>query len=703
MIIPEDREVIPGPRNNFRQGLPDRVILPDMKRMRIHIPACKALLMTASCFVIAAGLSGQDQYKVADWKTEFTLRSYLLQEMHSQYDLRRERLHEALSDESSLNEYKTLCRVNYFRLLGDLPPETPVHAEITGRVSLGTLMLEKVIIESRPGHHVTANLYLPPGEGPFPSVLFFCGHEMTSKATLSYMETAILFAANGIAVMVTDPISQGERVQFTDADGRRILRGSTTEHTLLNGGAVLTGSSVVAWELHDNVRSLDYLVSRPDVDASRIGCMGNSGGGAQLMWFIGYDDRIKAAAPCSFITSREREYELNGTGDGCQQVPGEGVAGLEIADYLATFAPKPLLILAGRYDFVDYPGTVDAFNELKEVYTLTGHPDRVSLFTGDDGHGLSAPKREAALTWFRKWLDAGERPIVREIPAVPAEADTWCTPSGQVNVMYPGDITVQEYNRRRVTELAAERRKFIEGNSRETLIDTLRCLLYVPCGSCEGISSENRGSFTVNGITAEKLLIRRDGEVPLPSHLYIQTGKGISDTVVIWLNHKGKEALAAESTQDGFLPGRYRAVLAADLRGMGETAEKPQDNDPKYYNSEYHNAILSMHVGQPLPGQRVRDILMILDFVSADEELGRMPVKVIASGPAALPAHLGAVLDNRIEALEMSSAIESFAEITDRPMEKEWFSWIVPGILKYFDLPDLAALRPDLKYRHTDR
>ncbi len=674
-----------------------------MKRRRIHIPVCKTLLLTAFCSVIAAGLNAQDPYKVADWKTEFTMRSYLLQEMHSLYDRRRERLCEALSDERAFNEYKAGCRGSYLRLLGELPPETPLNAEITGRITLGNIGLEKVIIESRPGHHVTANLYLPAGEGPFPAVLFFCGHEMTSKATLSYMETAILFAANGIAAMVTDPISQGERVQFTDTEGRRILRGSTTEHTLLNAGAILTGSSVAAWELFDNVRALDYLVSRPEIDSNRIGCMGNSGGGAQTMWFIGYDDRVKASAPCSFITTREREYGLNGTGDGCQQIPGEGKAGLEIADYLAIFAPKPLLILAGRYDFVDYQGAIDAFNELKSVYTLTGHPDRISLFTGDDGHGLSAPKREAAMLWFRRWLDADNSPIVREIPAAPAEEDTWCTPSGQVNAMYPGEITMQDYSRRRVPELAAERRRFIEGSNREALRDTLRRLLSIHSDCREGVSIETRGSFPVNGHSTEKLIIRRTGEVPLPCHLYRNTWKGVADTLIIWLSHKGKVSLAADSTPEGFLPGRYRAVLAADLRGMGETAEKPQDNDPKYYNSEYHNAVLSMHVGQPLPGQRVRDILMILDFISSDEELGRMPVKVVASGPAALPSHLAAVLDTRIDDLEMSATIESFSEITDRPVEKEWFSWIIPGILKYFDLPDLAVMRPDLKYNYTYR
>lgn len=662
----------------------------------------KILLPVILCTLMVTGLTAQDPYRVADWKTEHTLRTYLLQEMHSLYDLRRERLGKTLSSPDALDEYRALARESYFRLLGELPPKTPLNPGITGRLPLGNIMLEKVIIESRPQHHVTASLYLPAGKGPFPAVLFFCGHEMTSKATLSYMQTAMLFAVNGIAVMVTDPVSQGERVQFTDTDGSRILRGSTTEHTLLNAGAILTGSSVAAWELYDNIRALDYLVSRPDIDSSRIGCMGNSGGGAQTMWFIGYDDRIKAAAPCSFITSREREYELNGTGDGCQQIPGEGRAGFEIADYLAIFAPKPLLILAGRYDFVDYRGTVDAFNDLKSVYNLAGFPGQVSLFTGDDGHGLSAPKREAALLWFIKWLNAAGSPIITEIPPALSEKDTWCTPSGQVNTMFPDEVTMQEYTRRRVREMETERRVFREGNKRETLIDTLKSLLALSDASGGKVLAETTGSFSVNGYSAGKIIIRRTGEVPLPCHLYRKTGKGVADTLVIWLSHEGKSTLAGTDARGKFLPARYRAVLAADLRGMGETAEKALDNDPKYYNSEYHNAVLSMHVGQPLPGQRVRDILMILDFITADDELGRLPVKVIATGPATLPAFLAAVIDHRIASVEMSETIRSFAAITERPLEKEWFSWIVPGMLKYFDLPDLLILRPDLNVRYDE-
>src|SRR5690606_3024372 len=152
--------------------------------------------------------------------------------------------------------------------------------------------------------------------------------------------------------LVIDPISQAERHQLTDEDGKPSTRGGTTEHTLVNAASNLVGSGAVAYQLWDNIRGLDYLETRSEVDKNRIGCLGNSGGGTQTTYFIGFDDRIKVAAPCSFISSRERNFELFGANDGCQHVPGEGQAGLELTDFMIMFAPKPLLILAGRYDFI---------------------------------------------------------------------------------------------------------------------------------------------------------------------------------------------------------------------------------------------------------------------------------------------------------------------------------------------------------------
>src|SRR5699024_2875029 len=143
----------------------------------------------------------------------------------------------------------------------------------------------------------------------------------------------------------------------------------TTEHTLLASGANLVGTNVVAYELWDNKRGLDYLCSLPIVDTSRLGCLGNSGGGTQTAYFIPRDPRIKVAAVASYVTRRERTLLLLGPQDGCQWLPEESKYGLDISDFLLMFAPKPMLILAGKYGFVDYGGTEDVYQELKHFYT----------------------------------------------------------------------------------------------------------------------------------------------------------------------------------------------------------------------------------------------------------------------------------------------------------------------------------------------
>ena len=69
--------------------------------------------------------------------------------------------------------------------------------------------VEKIIFESLPKHYVTANLYIPDGKGPFPVALQLCGHGLRGKAPAS--ASAVLFAQNGMAVMVVDPVGQGEK------------------------------------------------------------------------------------------------------------------------------------------------------------------------------------------------------------------------------------------------------------------------------------------------------------------------------------------------------------------------------------------------------------------------------------------------------------------------------------------------------------
>lgn len=226
----------------------------------------------------------QKQYNVLDWKTDVSLNIYLVQQMRQQYDVRTVKLNNALMSKQQTLAYVKAVRQSAKEIFDKLPQKSPLDPQVTGEISKNGYRIEKVVYQSFKNHHVTANLYLPNGSGKFPAVLLFCGHEDVSKATESYQKTAILLAKNGFVVFVIDPISQSERVQLTDEKGKALTRGATTEHTLLNLSANLVGTSVAAYELFDNQRGLDYLLTRKEVDATKIGCMGNSGGGMQTIY-----------------------------------------------------------------------------------------------------------------------------------------------------------------------------------------------------------------------------------------------------------------------------------------------------------------------------------------------------------------------------------------------------------------------------------
>lgn len=82
-------------------------------------------------------------------------------------------------------------------------------------------------------------------------------------------------------------------------------------------------------------------------------------GGAQTKWFMTFDDRVKVAAPCSFITIREREYELNGTGDGCRQIHYEGKERLETAALMTSVPDR-------RISALELSETIKSFTVIAE-------------------------------------------------------------------------------------------------------------------------------------------------------------------------------------------------------------------------------------------------------------------------------------------------------------------------------------------------
>ena len=101
------------------------------------------------------------------------LYSWLQAECGRQFDARRKAVAELKTPED-VRKRQELLRTKFIQALGGLPERTPLHPKVVGTLKGDGFRVEKVIYESRPDHHVTANFYIPEGKGPFPGVLLPC-------------------------------------------------------------------------------------------------------------------------------------------------------------------------------------------------------------------------------------------------------------------------------------------------------------------------------------------------------------------------------------------------------------------------------------------------------------------------------------------------------------------------------------------------
>lgn len=649
-----------------------------------------------------AQTSSVRSYHVLDWNGHETLHDFITQRLHRQYQYRDSLLHQALLHHQ-LAQYQQHRLQQYLSLLGPMHEKTALHAQLLNTISEDGYRIEKIIFESLPHHHVTANLYIPAGKGPFPGILFCCGHEALAKATLTYQQTAILLARHGFVVLMIDPISQGERYQLTDSSGNPLTRGGTTEHTLLAAGANLLGTSVVKDELWDNIRAIDYLCSRPEVDTSRIGCIGNSGGGTQTAYLIPIDPRIKAAVICSYVTRRERTLLLLGPQDGCQWLPGEGEAGLDISDYIIMFAPRPLLILAGRYDFVDFNGTLDVFHELQQVYDTWGISAHIDLFAYDNGHGIQPPKQEKAVQWFRRWFMHDDMPVhEKALHTLPADS-LQVTITGQVNTAFPDEQTLPALRLSTARSWQPSRTHWLQDSSQKQYQNMIRRMLHLPQSTHLSIDTQQTGTVAIAGYRFQKIIIRGNDFPPIPCLITDPSAFKSFTKWKIILDQAGKDAVLKDSL---YLMESIRQgcmLLIADIRGIGETADDAAFNDKKYMNREYRNAMLALFTGFSLPAQRTQDVMVLLNFITQHTSLSQLPIDIEATGPAAEAALLAAALDPHIHQLTLSEMPHSFMDFLLHPATADTYSYVIPNALTCFDLPDLIQFVGREKVRITNR
>ncbi len=599
------------------------------------------------------------------------LSTYLQAECLKHFDARRKAV-AALKTPEDVKKRQEELRAKFVEALGGFPEKTPLNPRVVGTVKGDGFTVEKVIYESRPDHHVTANFYKPEGKGPFPGVLMPCGHSDNGKAAEAYQRVCILMAKNGLAVLCYDPIGQGERLQLLNPDGKPAIKGSTTEHTMAGIGALLVGWSCASYRVWDGIRSIDYLASRPEVDPKRLGCTGNSGGGTLTSYLMALDDRIVAAAPSCYVTTLERLFATIGPQDAEQNITGQVAFGMEQTDYVTMRGPKPTLICTGTQDFFDIQGSWTTFREAKQIYGILGHAERVDLIEYNDKHGFSKPRREAATRWMRRWLMGVDDAIVEAESPIFKVAELQCTASGQV---------LSELKGKSVFDLALERSRNLQAkHARDLKVvqEKIGLTTPVPAAEVSPLSgSVKRGSYEVG-----RGILTTEPGVRLP---YLLLSPGPSQSFkVLAVSGEGKSVGAAAGGPLEKWVKEGHPVVALDLRGYGETAPA----DKGVFGGDWKEAFLGFHLNRPLLGQRVRDIL------AANEAMGGS-CHLVASGAAAPAALHAAALDPRIPAVTLEGGLVSWSSVLRTPVTQNQLANVVPGALERYDLPTLAeAIAP---------
>lgn len=596
----------------------------------------------------------------------------------------------ALKTRADAEAYVRSCRERVRECFGPEPEKTPLNARVTGIVERDAYKIEKVIFDSRPGFPVTGNLYVPKGRpGKMPGVVGVCGHSLNGKCAEAYQSFAQGLARMGYVVLIFDPAGQGERFQYLNGLKSR-YSGGVGEHIQAGNQQTLVGEFLGAWFAWDGVRALDYLLTRPEVDPTRVGVTGNSGGGTQTTWLCGVDPRWTMAAPACFVTTFRRNVENELPADTEQCPPRALELDLDHSDFLAAMAPRPLVILAQEKDFFDARGSQEAYERLKRLYTLLGAPDNIRLHIGADYHGYTQGNREAMYRFFNETTGVSD---AKTEPALTIEKDEtlWCTPNGQLGT---GDAarTIFSFTQEKAGKLAAARPAL----SGQALREKVRAVLKVPAAvglpdyrilrSAGSRKYPAKGSCTYAVETEPGVfaLLVRLFEDALTSRL--PKGK---NAAVLYVSHRSADAELREEplVQELLKAAPDAAFHAVDVRGIGESQPDTCGAEQflRPYGSDYFLSAHALMLGRPYLGQKVFDVLRVLDLLAAQ---GHTEIHLAGMGWGALVAALAGVLSPHATRVTLKHPLSSFASLTELEDYKWPLAALPPAVLAHFDLPD---------------
>lgn len=603
---------------------------------------------------------------------------------------RRQATYDDLKTAEQIKNYQHNLKQLFAQQLGGFPERSPLNAQTVGKLPGDGYTIEKVMFESQPRHHVTAALYLPEGQGPFPVVLVSSGHSRPGKAADYNQRFGIAMAKNGIAALCYDPIGQGERSQILTEEGKPQFTSTTSEHFLIGVGSTLVGGNTARFRVWDAMRAIDYVCSRPEIDKEKIGFTGCSGGGTLTSYVMALDERVACAAPSCYLTTFRRLIETIGPQDAEQNIFGQLAVGLDQPDYVLLRAPRPTLISSTTSDFFDIQGTWDNYRQAKRIYGRLGFPERVDLVEFEGRHGVQPGNLLAITRWMRRWLVGNDGVQgLDSLPTLP-EAELLCTPQGQV-LKLPGERSVFELNAEIEQRLAAERKALWGPSSKEKMLNEVRKLAVIrPLAQIPPPKMDEAGRVDRDGYHIDKLILHTDSGVPLPGLTYHP--KEPRRDAYLWLHEDGKTADGAPNGPIEELVKQGNVVVAIDLRGIGETAA----GKPDALLGDWKNYYLAYLLGHSLVGLHAEDVLSGGQFVAHYKTSNPRKVHLVAVGRACVPAlHAAALEPDLFASVTLKRPLRDWSAVVPRPVPTGLLTSSVHGALAKYDLPDLiGAIAP---------
>lgn len=297
-------------------------------------------------------------------------------------------------------------------VLGAPPDRAPLMAQTLAVDHMGSYRRERIMYQIAPEEWGYAYVLIP-ADLDEPTPVVFCHHRHNRDWRIGKSEV-VGIAGDATHAIGVDLVHRGYVVFAPDAVSFEDRCPTTVDHTdpldaFLNNYAelserLLRGETLLKKVIWDASRGIDYLLTRPEVDADHIGIMGYGYGAKMAMWVMAFDERVFAGVGHSNVGSMHAALR-NGLPI---QVEFAVPRLLQVADYdriLSLIAPRPFLMSASVHD----PQSTDAasvYQKAKRTYLRMGAGNRFAYFEYDDPavEHFAIHARQQAYGWLENWL-----------------------------------------------------------------------------------------------------------------------------------------------------------------------------------------------------------------------------------------------------------------------------------------------------------